>query len=222
MTADTATDTLLQSRSQNAKRVSIVEAAARVFASEGFAAANIDVIATEAGVSRQTVYNHHGDKETLFVAVVREITDRANARFFETLDSFPDRPQDLHAELVEFALRLTRNCICNRDSKFLRKMILMEGSRYPALFLHWREEGPGRVSSALAARFARLALSGWLELADPDVAARQFFALINADLHISTMLGDNPSEEQLRISADNAVKTFLRAFGKQPRSGLSA
>ena len=41
-----------------------------VFCREGFAGANIDLIAAEAGVSRQTVYNHHGDKEKLFMAVV--------------------------------------------------------------------------------------------------------------------------------------------------------
>ena len=50
--------------------LSILEAAASVFCREGFAGANIDLIAAEAGVSRQTVYNHHGDKENLFVAVV--------------------------------------------------------------------------------------------------------------------------------------------------------
>ncbi|TIT60113.1 MAG: TetR/AcrR family transcriptional regulator, partial [Mesorhizobium sp.] len=44
-------------RSHEAKRISVVEAAASVFCREGFAGANIDLIAAEAGVSRQTVYN---------------------------------------------------------------------------------------------------------------------------------------------------------------------
>ncbi len=48
-----------------------------MFCREGFAGANIDLIAAEAGVSRQTVYNHHGDKEKLFIAVVRDLTERA-------------------------------------------------------------------------------------------------------------------------------------------------
>jgi AcrR family transcriptional regulator len=201
-------------RSHVAKRISILEAAANVFCREGFAGANIDMIAAEAGVSRQTVYNHHGDKANLFVAVVREINERTNAGVFATLATFPDHPHDLEAELIEFAMRLNRNCICNRDGKFLRKLIQTEGERYPELFETWRTDGPGKTWAALAARFARLAHAGLLELDDPDVAARQFLALVNADLQMSLMLGIAPSEEELRTAAANAVRTFLRAYGK--------
>ena len=200
-------------RGHAAKRLSILDAAANVFCREGFAGANIDLIAAEAGVSRQTVYNHHGDKEKLFVSVVRDITERTNAGVFETLSAFPDKPDDLESDLVDFAVKLNGNCICNRDGKFLRKLIQAEGERYPELFAGWREHGPGKTWAALAARFARLAHAGFLDLDDPDVAARQFLALINADLQVAMALGDQPSEERLRDAARNAVRTFLRAFG---------
>lgn len=200
-------------RSHNAKRLSIIDAAARVFCREGFAGANIDLIAAEAGVSRQTIYNHHGDKERLLVAVLREVTERINAEVFETLATFPDKPVDLEAELTAFAVRLNQNCLCNRDGKFLRKLLQSEGERYPELFAGWREHGPARTWAALAARFARLALAGWLDLDDPDVAARQFLALVNADLQMAMIFGDNLSEQQLQAAASNAVRTFLRAFG---------
>ncbi len=201
-------------RSHAAKRVSILEAATYVFCREGYAGANIDMIAAEAGVSRQTIYNHHGDKEKLFVAVVRTLTERANAGIFATLATFPDHPEDLEAELVAFAVRLNRNCICNSDGKYLRKLIQAEGERYPELFATWREDGPGKTWAALAARFARLAYAGYLEVDDPDVAARQFLALINADLQISMILGDQPDDASVREAAVNAVRTFLRAYGK--------
>ncbi|NGO54960.1 TetR/AcrR family transcriptional regulator [Allomesorhizobium camelthorni] len=208
-------------RGHIAKRVSILDAAANVFCREGFGGANIDMIAAEAGVSRQTVYNHHGDKTNLFIAVVREITERANAGVFATLATFPDQPRDLEADLIEFAMRLNRNCICNRDGKFLRKLIQTEGERYPELFETWRTDGPGKTWAALAARFARLAHAGFLEMDDPDVAARQFLALVNADLQMSFMLGITPSEEELRTAATNAVRTFLRAYGKPAENAPS-
>jgi AcrR family transcriptional regulator len=208
-------------RGHIAKRVSILDAAANVFCREGFGGANIDMIAAEAGVSRQTVYNHHGDKANLFVAVVREITERANAGVFATLATFPDQPRDLEADLIDFAMRLNRNCICNRDGKFLRKLIQTEGERYPELFETWRTDGPGKTWAALAARFARLAHAGFLEMDDPDVAARQFLALVNADLQMSFMLGITPSEEELRIAATNAVRTFQRAYGKPAENAPS-
>lgn len=201
-------------RSHSAKRLSVLDAAARVFCREGFAGANIDLIAAEAGVSRQTVYNHHGDKENLLVAVVREITERINAGVFDTLATFPDKPVDLEAELIAFAVRLNQNCLCNRDGKFLRKLLQTEGERYPELFAGWRDQGPAKTWAALAARFARLTLAGWLDLDDPDVAARQFLALVNADLQMALIFGDTVSEEQLEAAATNAVRCFLRAYGK--------
>ncbi|MGX5802370.1 TetR/AcrR family transcriptional regulator [Bradyrhizobium sp. Arg314] len=202
-------------RSHEAKRVSVVDAAASVFCREGYAGANIDLIAAEAGVSRQTVYNHHGDKEKLFVAVVRDLTERCNAGIFATIATFPDQPTDLKDDLVAFAVRMNRNCICNRDGRFLRKLIQAEGERYPELFAEWREQGPGRTWSALAARFARLAFAGHLSIGDPDVAARQFLALVNAELQITFMLGGAPTEEEVLRSATNGVRTFLSAFAKK-------
>ena len=198
-----------------AKRLSILETAASVFCREGYGGTNIDLIASEAGVSRQTVYNHYGDKETLFRAVVAEVTERCNADFFATLATFPDRPGDLGADLAAFAVRLNSTCLCSRDGKFLRRLMQNEGERYPELFAAWREAGPGKTWSALAARFARLAHSGHLDVDDPDVAARQFLALNTADLQIPLMLGQTPTDEEAQRSAIRAVRTFLRAYGRK-------
>ena len=198
------------------KRLSIIDAAACVFCREGFSGSNIDMIAAQANVSRQTVYNHHGDKEKLFRAVVRDVTERINASMFATLATFPDRPGDLEADLAAFAVRLARNCVCNRDGKFLRKLIQSEGDRYPELFADWRENGPARLWSALAARFARLAFAGYLDLDDPDLAARQFLALVNADIQHAMMFGGEVDDAFLVASAQQAVRTFVRAYGRRP------
>lgn len=206
---------ILPTRSHAAKRKSIIDAAAAVFCREGFAGANIDLIAAEAGVSRQTVYNHHGDKDKLFAAVVREISERCNARAFAILDTFPNRPDDLEADLVAFALRFNKSVIWGREGKFLYKLLLAEGERYPELFEIWCREGPGKVESALASRLARLAHAGYLDIDDPDVAARHFMALNNAELHMPSMFGRPLSEEALLGAARRAMHTFVRAFGRK-------
>lgn len=203
----------LPPRGHAAKRSFILEAAAEVFCREGFAGANIDLIAAEAGVSRQTVYNHHGDKDGLFRAVVRDMTERSNAVVFATLGTFPDHPGDLETDLTDFAMRMNLNCICNREGKFLRRLIQAESERCPSLFADWREEGPRRTMAALAARFARLAHAGLLVIDDPDLAARQFLALANADLQLTLLIGETPSQEEVRTASANGVRTFLRAFG---------
>lgn len=202
------------SRSHAAKRLSILEAATMIFCRDGFASASIETISAAAGVSRQTIYNHYSDKEKLFTAVVKDMTERANANLFATIAAFPERPADLEVELVDFATRLASNCLCNRDCIALRKLIQAEGERYPELFAPWRALGPERAWAAIGARFAKLHHLGYLDIDDPDIAARQFQALVNADLYVGTLLGDKPSEAQVRAAAVAAVRTFLKAYGK--------
>lgn len=203
----------MAARGQFAKRTAILETASRVFAREGFAGASIDMIAAEAGVSRQTIYNHIGDKEKVFAAVVEDTTEKANAGLFATLATFPDSPTDLEAELIAFARRLATNCLCDRRSSALLKLVETEGHRYPELFEAWRERGPGRVWAAVSARLARLAHGGFLDLDDPDLAARQFMSLVVMDLRPATLLGQRPTEAEIEFATTAAVRTFLRAYG---------
>ena len=67
------------------KRLSIIDAAACVFCREGFGGTNIDMVAAQANVSRQTVYNHHGDKEKLFRAVLEYLNDQFARLWEETV-----------------------------------------------------------------------------------------------------------------------------------------
>jgi AcrR family transcriptional regulator len=206
-------------RGHIAKRANLLETAGRIFAREGFAGTTIDMIAAEAGVSRQTVYNQFGDKEKVFAAVVQDTTEKANAGLFATLATFPDDPKDLETELTAFARRLATNCLCDRRSSALLTLVETDGPRYPELFQAWRERGPGRVSAAVSARLSRLAHGGHLDLDDPDLAARQFMSLVVMDLRPATLLGQRPSEAEIDHATRSAVRTFLRAYGRARPAG---
>lgn len=60
---------------QNKKREKILEGALRAFLRNGYAA-NMDVIAAEGGVAKQTIYTYFKDKESLFAALVDRLMDR--------------------------------------------------------------------------------------------------------------------------------------------------
>ncbi len=197
------------------KRQAILNAAADIFAEEGFAGASIDAIAARAGVSRQTIYNQLGDKDNLFQVVVSEITERSTAGFFRVLDTFPVAPQDLERELTEFSAQLLRKAICDPNGRWLRKLVETEGARFPKLFETWKEYGPGKKYPAVAARLAQLALAGYLDLDDPALAARQYMALLGADLRIDQQLGRQTPESEIDLMAANATRTFLRAFARR-------
>jgi AcrR family transcriptional regulator len=209
-------------RGQCAKRLSILEAAAEVFCREGFSGASIDEIAVTACVSRQTIYNHYREKEVLFMAVVEDVMTRANGMLFSILSTFPDKADNLEDDLAGFLVRINQNCVCNHDGRFLRKLVQTEGERHPHLFQSWREQGPMKVTNAIAAHMARLSLTGALDIDDFDVAARQFMALGNADLQMSLLLGETPSQELIESAARNAVRTFLRAYGRRKQAEPAA
>lgn len=211
-TPETGTSFTRPGSGQCMKRDTILDAAAHAFCRDGYAGASIDLIAAEAGVSRQTIYNHYRDKEMLFGAVVGEIIERMNLALGAILATFPDNPDNLEADLTAFAIRLARNCTCNRDGEFLRKLIQAEGERYPELFADWREIGPAKSWSTVSTRLARLAKSGALHIDDPDLAVRQFLALVNADLQFCGLMGRTPTQEEIEEAARNGVRTFLRAF----------
>ena len=200
------------------KRMAILDAAKRHLVRDGLAGLNIDAIAMEAGVSRQTVYNQLGDKDQLLVAVIEDVTSRSSALLMSVVSTFPDRPDDIETALTEFAIRLMGRCMCDIDGRALTWLLEREAKRRPDLFQTWKAYGPGQDWPIIAACFARLAQDGYLDLDDASLAARHFVALINADLPNDDGPCTRPTEPALRKAAATGVKTFLRAFGSRQRS----
>ncbi|HYM55659.1 MAG TPA: TetR/AcrR family transcriptional regulator, partial [Solirubrobacteraceae bacterium] len=106
-------------------RARLLEAAARVYARQGFGGATLDEVAAEAGFTKGAVYGHFGSKENLLLALMEEhlagqvveqiaLFDRerttwerplaGSARWMERLDEDPD-PFRLFVELWVYAQR---------------------------------------------------------------------------------------------------------------------
>jgi TetR/AcrR family transcriptional repressor of mexJK operon len=86
------------------KRTAILDAATTVFLRNGYLGTSMDEIAALAGVSKQTVYKHFTDKESLFTQIVtttvKEAGDPALGESLELEDG------DLETSLQELARRL--------------------------------------------------------------------------------------------------------------------
>ena len=81
-------------------RREILEAAKRVFAKKGFAAATIDEIAQEAEFSKGAMYGYFEGKEDLFFTLIQEKSDDIEGRFMEVAESSGD-PETKIGNLVE-------------------------------------------------------------------------------------------------------------------------
>lgn len=52
------------------KRLNILMSASKLFLTQGFSSTSMAMVATKAGVSKQTVYSHFSNKDALFTAVI--------------------------------------------------------------------------------------------------------------------------------------------------------
>src|SRR5207249_558723 len=114
------------------KQRAMLAAAFSVFARAGYAQARVDEIAAEARVAKATVYNHFGDKETLFRQVVQALSDTALAANLAAVDLLVADRGDLPAKLREVGLRLAR-CYCAEESRALRRLAAAEASQFPEM-----------------------------------------------------------------------------------------
>lgn len=215
---------------QPAKRQAILEAAVAVFLREGYTRASVDVIADEAHVSKQTVYNHFGDKQRLFLAAVENERERVAARFTPDLTpDFADEPKsegepggdgepggegaaDAETALVSFGHRVLQVLLDERASA-LRRLVISEVARHPSLRPACADGEPQQLVTYLVDLLTRRTERGELSVDDPATVARQFVALlVQQGLHQS-MYGTRPLPgHEAAAICERAADLFVRAY----------
>jgi AcrR family transcriptional regulator len=191
------------------KRRQILDGARKVFAEHGYERASVDQIAARAGVSKATVYNHFGDKKTLFVAALVENCDDMRAG----LDRCLAGPiGDVEQGLRSIGERVMAMWLSPANVSLFRQTIA-EVARFPELGRLLFERGTLALQEAVAAHLARWSGAGTLRVEDPRSAAVAFIALCQGDLVIRMRLGmlEHPVEQEVRETVERAVSIFVRA-----------
>jgi TetR/AcrR family transcriptional repressor of mexJK operon len=191
------------------KRKAIARAALTLFASDGYERTSVDAIAAEAGVSKRTVYSHYGDKENLFLSVVRETYDGMLARIAEIVDRTA-WDGELSAALTSCVTDITRSIVRAPERSTLVRLLITEAPHFPALIdlLHTREIPP-----LIAPTLIRLAAAGRLAVADSAQAAEHLSALTFGQVSNRSLLGTVPlSEDETARLLTGGVQAFLRAY----------
>lgn len=199
------------------KQAAIVRAATELFLRQGYQATRTEQIASSASVSKQTVYNRFGDKESLFREIVLGVTATAEA-FAADLPTMLDgvtSPPDLDAALRVLAVRYL-TAVMNPRGLALRRLVISEAIRLPELAVAYYERAPARVLAALAAQIEELAGRGLLAVTDPATAAADFAFLVLGrplDEGMFHVREHAPQVDELAAIADHAVDVFLAAYG---------
>jgi AcrR family transcriptional regulator len=194
------------------KHEAILEAARGVFLERGYAGASMDEVAAIAAVSKQTIYKHFGDKERLFTEVVTGDVDDAEQHTQDLVDALATS-EDLRADLTAFARAHVVDVLAPHLVR-LRRVVIAEADRFPALARHWYEAGPAKGHATLAERFGALAERGLLRMDDPVLAAQHFnWLVLSIPLNEAMFLDRRPTEAELHRYADEGVRVFLAAYG---------
>ena len=188
------------------KRDAILDAAREVFLRDGYSA-SMDLVAAEAGVSKQTVYNHFGSKEKLFRAIV----DHASGELLDVL-----LEGDAHASpaaTLETIARRFLDMLLTPSHVAVHRMLVGEAPRFPDLAREIYLGGPAHAARELAHYLAEESGKGTLAVADPALAAEQFFGALCGHLHLRALLipDDAPGEAEIERAIHHAVRGFLRA-----------
>jgi AcrR family transcriptional regulator len=198
------------------RRRAILEAATAAFLRNGYLGTSMDEIAARAGASKQTVYKHFADKERLFAEIVTSTVEQAADSVHSGARAVSDSG-DVAADLRELARRQLRLVMQPRILQ-LRRLVIGEAGRFPALGRVFYEQGPGRTLAALTGTFERLAARGALRLDDPALAAAHFnWLIMSIPLNDAMFLGDAaiPEGDELDRLADAGVEVFLAAYGRR-------
>lgn len=198
------------------KRAAILEAASAAFLSQGYDGTSMDEIAASARVSKQTMYKHFSDKERLFSAVVTGEVRKAGDIVAAAAANFPDSG-DLEADLRALA-RKQLELVMTPKIMQLRRLVIANADRFPALGRVFFEEGPGRTIAALANLMERLSKRGLLTIDDHETAAAHFnWLVMSTPLNAVMFLGRSatPAKAALNRFADDGVRAFLAAYGSK-------
>jgi TetR/AcrR family transcriptional regulator, mexJK operon transcriptional repressor len=158
------------------KRAAIMQSARETFLRDGFDA-SVDDIAAHAGVSKVTVYNHFGNKEALFNAVVGAALDQALSGTLAEARSHLDAPtEDIRATLIVTAQCWVRG-VTDASVIALRNLVSGQLHRFPELGSAWLELGPARFFPLLATVLDRLIADGQLAIPDMEVAVIHLYGV---------------------------------------------
>ena len=195
----------------------ILTAAETVFLRNGFMGTNMDVVAEEAGVSKQTVYAHFKSKEALFIQVVEQMTGGAAHDIGEDIeDDFEGKSvQDFLIKAANDQLSIVMTPRLMR----LRRMVIGEVERFPELGKSLYDNGPQRSIKRIAKAIAHYSRLGELRETDPYNAATHFnWLVMGAPTNAAMLLGDTaiPPKRDLVKHARQSVEIFLAAFAAAP------
>ncbi|MDR2213199.1 MAG: TetR/AcrR family transcriptional regulator [Pseudomonadales bacterium] len=194
------------------KREEVLDIASENFRVKGFDGTSINVMAREAGISKESIYRYFGSKEDLFLAVVERELSVYHQNMLETARGYQGQPlrEALYA-VADAVLRVASN----DRTLALRRLIFQMSANGSKVGHHYFTSGPDVAYQSLLKLFGHYQPSASFSA---DQLSRYFTSMV---LH-RTMLQRECgvlaplSDEEIKQASIATVDDFLLAFCKLP------
>ncbi len=192
------------------KREEVLDIASENFLGKGFDGTSINVMAREAGISKESIYRYFGSKEDLFMAVVeRELSFYGNG-MLETTHNYEG--ESLREALYKVA-EATMGVVSTDRTLALRRLVFQMTAMGSKVGTHYYQAGPDVAYRNLVQLFEYYKPASDYPI---DKLSRYFLSIVlhRAVLQRECGVRDNLSEDEIRAHCTEAVEDFLNAFCK--------
>lgn len=190
------------------KRHAILVAAGELFLRDGFSETSMDAVAARAKVTKQTVYSHYQNKETLFASMLTELC-KSNIPF----DRLRGQEKPFKDMLYDIGLGYV-NLISGKEALNATRLIMAEAPKRPKLAKMFYESSTERMTLWLADFLEEQCAKGVVSIPNCRSAASYFFSLLKGRYHLKMALCVKPppsQDEKLAHLREN-VEIFMRLF----------
>ena len=193
------------------RKTRIIEIATKLFLEKGFAETSLVDVAKQSGVATRTIYQHYGNKEDIFRAVLDTTSSTTREPALPTIDT--------SGSLFD-VLSSTATYICaytlSPDSLPVLRLMVAESQRFPDYMQQTFEILHDRLHGSVIAVFERLAAEGKIPDGNHVKSVKYFIDLLlgNAPMQLNmNWIKSGPSEEEIR---DKTELFIAGRFGLKP------
>lgn len=192
------------------KRHNILVAAEKLILDLGYSATSMDLVATEAGVSKQTVYSHFKSKDALFKAII--VLKCSQHQLNELQEgTFKQNTFDV---LYNIGMQVT-TLLLQKEVVKMYRVVIAEVANNPNVAKLFYETGP-QHSVELIAEYLHRQTEISVSKEASYMLAVNFLNMLKGDYHMRLILGleCTLSEEEIKSNVFNAVSSLIKLMTK--------
>lgn len=193
------------------KRQAILKLARAAFIRDGFAAAKVEPIAREAGISTATLYALFPGKAELFEAVI----DDAQTDFERQMQTVRLIDGSASAQLTAFASAYA-TFMADPFIRAVFRLVMAERHRFRVVARKFFERGKTDFGGVLMHALQQLSEAGELKPLKPSWAAGQLMGMIEHPLFFMPLVTGDEVLPRRGVDqvVEDAVETFMSRYGR--------